>query len=638
MAEFHPTLGRRGLPEDKLDAKNFELDTQLMLQWASQTESGTLLRAVMNIASDDGTKLLYMSRFEGFTTSVDCSIRDGDGLAITFSSSEYLNLAKKQWGWLTEDAGNSFWMITNHKDCSKDDDPLDEYVPYLITDVDYDNLTAEFVKAERKTMHEALENFNFDFNWGEAEVIAPEAQNVAASARKQKRQPIFGLPDLHDIIDTVKDTAEDAVDTVKDTAEDVVDTVKDKTEDVVDTVKDIADGNHNREWELEFDLKPEGDAPQRMGESLLPSDKELYCIECYFKGKFKFAGHLKADKSVVPKEASFSVAPVDVKLMLKLNAKFATSEWTKTSIPVMSFPLGAINIPGIFHFGPEVSFDFDFGYEINEPLDFNFGLEGSFPNEAIVSNDIKKDHEVTFANWDKSAVGALPFELNSGAVDVRLETGPTVSLSFGFEFMGLMGYEAALRAGLPHHTAKFTSFMDEEGACEQTETANRVGINIEQGLKTDLRFRVGPSGLLQGGEQPLVDKELWKWEKDLGKSCQGVKSYADDPEFRALDDKLAELDEESVLLDEQLEELEEEIFLGEMFMETLPGMQDGLGDLSGEGKEEEEGDDLDLGTSSTIPGGWNATIPANTPLEAEELPVPAQSEVPTELPVDETFA
>lgn len=97
-----------------------------MLQWASETESGTLLRAVMNIASDnDGTELLYMSRFQGFTTSVDCSLNDGDGLAITFSSSEYLELAKQQWGWLNDAEGHAFWMITNHIDCSKDDDPLD---------------------------------------------------------------------------------------------------------------------------------------------------------------------------------------------------------------------------------------------------------------------------------------------------------------------------------------------------------------------------------------------------------------------------------------------------------------------------------------------------------------------------------
>src|SRR5690554_3143521 len=101
--EFHPTLGRRSI-ENKLDTKNLQPDDELMLQWAAQNEDGTFLHAQLDLTSDD-SKLLFMSRFQGFTSSVDCSIRDGDGLSIVFKTPEYLELAKEQWGWLTQDEG-----------------------------------------------------------------------------------------------------------------------------------------------------------------------------------------------------------------------------------------------------------------------------------------------------------------------------------------------------------------------------------------------------------------------------------------------------------------------------------------------------------------------------------------------------
>ena len=595
---FHPVLGRRDL--NTLDEAHLKPATDLMLEWATKTEDGVFLRAQMDITSDDGTKLLFMSRFQGFTKSVDCSIKDGDGLSIVFSKPEYLELAKKQWGWLTEDAGNTFWMITNHKDCSKDADPLDEYVPYLITDVDYtDSVTAEFVKAERKTLEEALSEFNFDFNWG----------HVTAD-----QQPLVKRG-ITDWVEGAVSWFEEGFQSLKDKLGDTADAIKDKFDDAGKL--DFGD-----QWEIEINQGESG-VRSRLGESFLPSDKELYCVDCYMQGKFNVGGRVRSEKFVDVKEASFSLSPQDVKLMMKLNAKFSTSEWSTTVIPLFGFPLTPIEIPGLFHFGPEISVDFEFGYQINEPLDFEFGVEASLPNDAKVANDLMDEQNLIFENWDKASAGALPFDLKSGAVDLDLSAGPVLALSFGYSIFGIGGHEAALRASLPRWGGNYTSFMDEAGACEQNEEANKIGINIDQSLTADVRFFVGGTGMMSSEEGPVVNKVLWENTWDIAHSCKGIQSYADDPEYKALDQELDELDAEELALEEELALLEEEIALNKEYAGfTEGGLYANMTSEDGADLGVDDGSALPSGTANTpsptgyvagptgtATGGWNATYP-----------------------------
>ena len=531
--EFHPTLGRRALPEDKLDIKNLEPSNELMLQWAAQNEDGTLLHAKMDLNSDDGTKLLFMSRFQGFTTSVDCSIRDNDGLSIVFKTAEYLELAKKQWGWLTEDEGNSFWMITNHKDCSKDDDPLDEFVPYLITDVDYtDDLTVEFVHCERKTFEDALKVFSYQFEWGHYSGNETQATAAPGSASEQGNQKRGWW-------DEFKEKVTEEVTEIK--------------EEIVEAVSYDAD----KDVQLDLTWGTPGER-SRLGESILPAEKELYCVDCYLQGQIKLGGRVRGTPVSID-EASFYIQPQDVKLMLKFNAKFQPSDRSTTVIPLYHQVPPGFEIPYVFKLGPEISLDLEFSSEVKEEMDFEFGLEAGFPNEAKVSNDIMNWKDVTFEGWEKTHAGPLPFDLKSGAVDVQLEAGPTLSVGFVVEGFLVGGFEAAVKAPIGHWKGGFVSFMDEAGACEQTEEANKIGVQIDQSIKTGIRFYAGPTGSMQDKFEPLVDQELWSMEQQLDSECKGIASYADDPEYKELEKELMRLEEEQAGLDKELEDLDAEL-------------------------------------------------------------------------------
>ena len=86
--------------------------------------------ANMTLFMADGRQLVSMERFEGLTKKVDCD----ETMSLEFVSKAAFDYAIRAWGWVNENAEDSFVMIANHDGCGPDQ----ERVPYSITDVDYD--------------------------------------------------------------------------------------------------------------------------------------------------------------------------------------------------------------------------------------------------------------------------------------------------------------------------------------------------------------------------------------------------------------------------------------------------------------------------------------------------------------------
>lgn len=595
--EYHPTLGRRDLSKRE-DPANLALTEEAFLQWGTQSEDGKLYKATMNITSDDGTKLLFMNRFHSFTNSVDCSTRDGDGLSISFKTEEYLNEAKKQWGWLTEDAGNEFWIITNHKDCAKDDDPIDEFVPYKVTDVDYNGLTADFVKSERKTLREALAYFNVDFHWGAGashpkfklpDGLTPEQKQAFLEVLKQahaetKMQKRSVFDDITDVVDDVKDEVKEEFNEVKDDVTELVegttewfnqkwDEVKDKFGDAADKIKAAVDevGNWEATQDWEYDLTHgEPGKVTQLSPDLIVAPHKLSCVDCYSQGKFAFEGGAKMEKFEL-KDAWFNIHPVDFKIMMKMNAYLEQSDWSNTKVELWTIPMTPFQIPGdIFHLGPEFRLDGSFGKAINSNVDFNFGWEMSFPNEAHVKNTIMDGKDTEWAGWEGDNVRPLPFELNSGIVDIDLAFELTAVLSIGYDIFMFGGHEAALKAPLPRWTGNYTTIENEEGACEpisENPEASKLAIQIDQSIIAGLNFFAGRNQMMNDGSEAAIDKELWKYEKKFDTECKPIKDnraeeeaklIAEDPELQKLAEESKALDEELAALEAELAALEEE--------------------------------------------------------------------------------
>ncbi|KAI5799030.1 hypothetical protein EDC01DRAFT_650219 [Geopyxis carbonaria] len=613
----HPVLGKRAPAQ--LAASDIAPTPELSLQWASKVNDGTLYRAKMNVtAPDTKTRLLTMSSFAAFTESVDCSTTDGDGLSITFAKAEYLETAKKAWGWVSNAPDNKFWLVTNHKDCPRADGEQ-QYGAYEVTDVEFgaDGRTAEFVKAKKTTLEAAVKDCGVDLRWGSQRIWRKDAIMQAEGAGNgtltrrdghiyKRGWPWNWIED--NIIDPIEENIidpieENIIDPIKDFVSEnwneVVERFGDAADKVKDFINDAGSFEKGDKWDLDMAVGEPGKVT-RLGENILPGPFELSCIDCYVKGKFEVEGKIKMEALSV-KEASWSVSPEDFLVRMQLQAKLPQSEWSVTTVPIFSIPFAAIDIPVLFHFGPEFRIDAEFGLANAHDIDFTFGWEASLPNDAYVKSNFVDLGNSEAPNWDKASAKALDFEVSTDEIDVDLSVSLMAVLSFGYDIFSLGGYEAALKAPLPNWKANITSSIHEDGgACGEADA--KTEIKMDHSLSCGLNFYVGPN--LSNGENALVNKEIFSVDFPLDSTCTSIvdditpsagnetaggnsttADFADDPDVQAA---VKDLEEQRLAEEAELDKLD---IMREALYEDgyIP---DGM-DVAGPG----------MGSNGTVPSG-----------------------------------
>ncbi|KAI5799803.1 hypothetical protein EDC01DRAFT_647621 [Geopyxis carbonaria] len=623
LLPYHPPTLHKRAPSPS----DLELSDELMLHWASASETGAQYLAQLNVtATPETTKLIQMSRFATLTSAVDCSTADGDGLSLTFVSQLALDAAQKAWGWVKETDGNAFWLVTDPNMCAGVDGET-QFVPYKVSDVAYHGLTAELT-ATRAEITEVLKGVRGEFAWGVKDPAA--ATKTAPSESMITAAPTAAAGDLYRRVwpfDEIKSVVEShvidpiktaVIDPVKSAFDEGWDKTKDAFGDAADGIKGLIDeaGDLSKDGSWEFDIATgtPGERSQ-LAKDVLGDDTQIYCIDCYSTGKFVIKGKIAMEDLQV-KEASYSVAPTDIKLNLGLNAVLKKRDWSSIKFSLWSIPFAAIDIPLLFHFGPEFRADLEWGTGVNEDVDFNFGWSASLPNDAIVSNNFVDQSKADFSGWDAAEAHTLDFELNDGMLDVDVGASLTAVLSFGYDIFSLGGYEAALKAPLPAWTGNFTT-----GQCD-AGNGTVDGITITESISAGINFYVGPNLMINDseGDPPLVDVELYKWEKKFDPQCVPFLDNTDSTASNSTGNGTDVSDAELTQLDDDIANLEDELFWNEQSLDIMNDITGDVyigdpidGDAAG-------GIDLPIGDNSTLP---ISSVSAAVPSASAALPTPS---------------
>ena len=94
----------------------FDTDTEA----DRQSDNDRLVLANMTLYAQDGLPIVVLERFEELNVSVNC--RDDEGiLVLTFGSTDALDYAEEQWGYVNKADDGRFLLIANHDGCGPDD-------------------------------------------------------------------------------------------------------------------------------------------------------------------------------------------------------------------------------------------------------------------------------------------------------------------------------------------------------------------------------------------------------------------------------------------------------------------------------------------------------------------------------------
>ena len=91
----------------------------------------------MTLYAPDGLQIIWMERFEDYTSAIDCEDDDGS-ISLTLKSEAAFKYPVQIWAWINGAAEKKFFLIANHDSCG----PQDERQPYLyvVLNVQYNRL------------------------------------------------------------------------------------------------------------------------------------------------------------------------------------------------------------------------------------------------------------------------------------------------------------------------------------------------------------------------------------------------------------------------------------------------------------------------------------------------------------------
>lgn len=341
-------------------------------------------------------------------------------------------------------------------------------------------------------------------------------------------------------IDKAKDKVEEVVDKVKDKTDEILDKSKDKTKEIIEkihqgakevakavkeVVSEIGDGDIEQGFTINLSTNTQG---QRIP---IPNPIPNFpvtatCVDCFVEGTLQFSGRLEVDDfKVTTFEFDALADSLAAKLALEITMTQALADeadlgtdgltFETNLLPALALP-GGLVIEGIFSAGPTLTFRAGLTSSLTGTMSFTLGAHSTLPAGRIHANLVDPSLSTSegFDNFSTKPV------LNLGQLSAkyRLEAFAQPTLGLGFEVLGQIGMEAALKLRAPSVVAEVEAGFKDGGFCEAGGKETGAGIKGTVGLSLGL----GVTAKLGGDKTNLVEKELVGLKKELGVACVGI--------------------------------------------------------------------------------------------------------------------
>ncbi|KAK6511842.1 hypothetical protein TWF481_000748 [Arthrobotrys musiformis] len=469
---------KREDPLSRLDLRN---DIVMMYGGAAVQQQMYLANVTLH-APDPDHPLIMMEKFDGLTTSLECTSRTQ--MKVKFKSKPAMDHAVAAWKWVNSEGDDYFYLIANHPTCC----PSSQRAPYKVTGVKIDEKGLETTLTIGKAPWNEVAG-NFDLTLGRYDIPSRVRRQFEPAALTRR---FFGLDSLAIKLISFLGVSPDM-------------------SSLNSIFVNLATGQ--KRMELFRDRFHEDPYVQ------------INCVECGTKGGIELGVRAKAEDGAV-KNFGLFVQPKGLGAKLELEVKAQATMANPISITKSILPDAAIpgfSIPYIFTFGPSVQFNAGFDLKLDAVANFTIGVEAMLPDSAMIGVDMV-GKKTGVSGLEGTKVSPL-FRINDLAAkgEAGAYIGP--SLAFGAKILDKWKYEGALQLNMPYVGAELHAGYNKDGYCPNANTTENqkitTGVKGKLTANIELWFKLGP----RGGLVPVPDwvpdyeRKIWGQEHPFKPFC-----------------------------------------------------------------------------------------------------------------------
>ncbi|KAK6335226.1 hypothetical protein TWF718_010661 [Orbilia javanica] len=471
--------------EDPLSRLDLRKDVTMMYGGAAVQQQMYLANMTLH-APDPEHPLIMMEKFDGLTTSLECTSRTQ--MKIKFKSKQAMDHAIAAWKWVNSEDADYFYLIANHPTCC----PSSQRAPYKVTEVKIDEKGLETMLTVNKTPWTEVAG-NFDLTLGRYDIPSRARRHFEPAALTKR---FFGL-----------------------------DTLAIKLISLLGIAADLSSMNSI------FVNLAAGQKRVELFRDRFHEDPylQINCIECGTHGGVELGLRAKAQNGDV-KGFGLFLQPKGLAAKLELEVKAQATmanpiSLTKSILPDTAIP--GFSIPYLFTFGPSIQFNAGFDLKLDAVANFTIGVEAVLPDSALIAVDMV---------GKKSGVSGLQgarvsplFRIND--LTAKGEAGAFIgpSIAFGAKILDNYKYEGALQLNMPYVGAELHAGYNKDGFCPNANTTEKqqitTGVKGKLTANMELWFKLGAqAGLVPVPNWvPTFERKIWGQEHPFEEFCVPVR-------------------------------------------------------------------------------------------------------------------
>ncbi|KAK6510430.1 hypothetical protein TWF506_009538 [Arthrobotrys conoides] len=467
--------------EDPLSRLDLRKDVTMMYGGAAVQQQMYLANVTLH-APDPDHPLIMMEKFDGLTTSLECtSITQ---MKIKFKSKPAMDHAVAAWKWVNSEEGDYFYLIANHPTCC----PSSQRAPYKVTEVKIDEKGLETTLTVGKTLWTEVAG-NFDLTLGRYDIPTRARRHFEPAALTKR---FFGLDSLAVKLISFLGVAPD-----------------------MSALKSIFVNLATAQRRVELFRDRFHEDPYL----------QINCIDCGSHGGVELGVRAKAEDGKVTNLGLF-LQPKGLAAKLELEVKAQATmanpiSLTKSILPDTTIP--GFSIPFLFTFGPSIQFNAGFDLKLDAIANFTIGVEAVMPDSAMIVVDVVAK---------KSGVSGLQgarvspiFRIND--LSAKGEAGAYIgpSIAFGAKILNTFKYEGAFQLNMPYVGAELNVGYKKDGFCPKANTTEKqkitTGVKGKLNANIELWFKLGAQGGLIPVPDwaPTLERKIWGQEHPFEEFC-----------------------------------------------------------------------------------------------------------------------
>lgn len=267
------------------------------------------------------------------------------------------------------------------------------------------------------------------------------------------------------------------------------------------------------------------------------------CINCFIRGAFDFTASIHVVNFTDFKEFSYSVDPRGLHARVEFNTKIITpidsmgwdwNPYTKLRRPglgekpdpskgigfsqsIMTIPLFALYLPGLYTFGPVLNFEVGMAYGPSVITNFTIGGEIRVPDSAILKVDLANKKKSRASGFSGTTFTRIGLSLHEAYGSFAFLAYATPILSIGVNVLDIAGFETSIRFRFPQALTFAQFAYAESGACVQEFGASRTGLKVRTDLSLEIWLVIGEDKRV--GDMDWFDCRLWEYRYVIFDEC-----------------------------------------------------------------------------------------------------------------------